>query len=96
WMVAANEASDPQSWKEFLETSPTLTIRYNHKPNKPTGMTTSPKTSCTGSVIGENSVSLYAPVSDRNGGTLGVSFKLWKTSDSTQTALASSNPSLLT
>ncbi|WP_234591627.1 DNRLRE domain-containing protein, partial [Micromonospora sp. MH99] len=42
WMVAANEASDAQSWKEFLETSPTLEIRYNHKPNKPTGMTTSP------------------------------------------------------
>ncbi|MGW4498564.1 LamG-like jellyroll fold domain-containing protein [Micromonospora sp. NPDC004336] len=97
WMVAANEASDTQSWKEFLETSPTLTIRYNHKPNKPTGMTTSPKTTCTGgSTVGDGSVSLYAPVSDRNGGTLGVSFKLWKTSDTTQTALASSNPSLLT
>ncbi|MGC5019707.1 hypothetical protein ACLQ2U_14355, partial [Micromonospora sp. DT47] len=97
WMVAANEASDAESWKEFLETSPTLTIRYNHKPNKPTGMTTSPKTSCTGgSIVGDAGVSLYAPVSDRNGGTLGVSFKLWKTSDTTQTALASSNPSLLT
>ncbi|MEH0935072.1 FG-GAP-like repeat-containing protein, partial [Micromonospora psammae] len=97
WMVAANEASDTQSWKEFLETSPTLTIRYNHKPNQPTGLTTSPKTVCAGgSTVGDASVSLYAPVSDRNGGTLGVSFKLWKSSDPTQTAIATSNPSLLT
>ncbi|MFI1196795.1 FG-GAP-like repeat-containing protein, partial [Micromonospora sp. NPDC020750] len=96
-MIAANEASDTQSWKEFLETSPTLTIRYNHKPNKPAGLTTSPKTVCTGgTTIGDAGVSLYAPVSDRNGGTLGTSFKLWKTTDATQTALASSNPNLLT
>ncbi|MFC0003706.1 FG-GAP-like repeat-containing protein [Micromonospora siamensis] len=97
WMVAANEATDTQSWKEFLETSPTLTIRYNHKPNTPTGLTTSPKTACTGgSTVGDGNVSLYAPVSDRNGGTLGVRFKLWKTSDATQTAIASSDPNLLT
>ncbi|MGC4820207.1 LamG-like jellyroll fold domain-containing protein [Micromonospora sp. DT63] len=97
WMVAANEASDTRSWKEFLETSPTLEIRYNHKPNKPTGMTTSPRTACGGgSMIGDNPVYLYAPVSDPDGGTLGVSFKLWKTSDAAQTALASSNPNLLT
>ncbi|MFI1192634.1 LamG-like jellyroll fold domain-containing protein, partial [Micromonospora sp. NPDC020750] len=98
-MIAANEATDTQSWKEFLETSPTLTIRYNHKPNTPTGMTTSPKTSCTATtptVVGDGAVSLYAPVSDRNGGTLGVTFKLWKTTDTTETALATSNPNLLT
>ncbi|MEU6024603.1 FG-GAP-like repeat-containing protein [Micromonospora sp. NPDC047134] len=97
WMVAASEASDTQSWKEFLQTSPTLTILYNHKPNKPTNLTTSPKTACAGGgFVGDSSVSLYAPVSDRNGGTLGVSFKLWKSSDTTEKALASSNPSLLT
>ncbi|MFF3851860.1 LamG-like jellyroll fold domain-containing protein [Micromonospora sp. NPDC002575] len=96
-MIAANEASDTESWKEFDQTSPTLTIRYNHKPNKPTGLTTSPPTACAGtSTVGDASVSLYAPVSDRNGGTLGVAFKLWKTADATQTALASSNPNLLT
>ncbi|MEU8262025.1 hypothetical protein AB0C02_15545, partial [Micromonospora sp. NPDC048999] len=97
WMVAANEATDTQNWKKFLETSPTLTIRYNHKPNKPTGLTTSPKTACAGgSTVGDGTVSLYAPVSDPNGGTLGVTFKLWKTSDNTQTAIASSDPNLLT
>ncbi|RLK22480.1 VCBS repeat protein [Micromonospora sp. M71_S20] len=97
WMIAASEASDTHSWKEFLETSPTLTIEYNHKPNTPTGLNTSPKTTCAGgSTVGDSSVSLYAPVSDRNGGTLGVTFKLWKTSDASQTALASSDPNLLT
>ncbi|MCW3843134.1 FG-GAP-like repeat-containing protein, partial [Micromonospora yasonensis] len=48
------------------------------------------------STVGDGSVSLYAPVSDPNGGTLGVSFKLWKTSDTAQTAIASSDPNLLT
>ncbi|WP_229397947.1 LamG-like jellyroll fold domain-containing protein [Micromonospora okii] len=96
-MIAANEASDTQSWKEFDQTTPTLTIEYNHKPNKPTGLTTSPKTACAGgSTVGDASVSLYAPVSDRNGGTLGVSFKLWRTADSTETALLTSNPNSLT
>jgi hypothetical protein len=96
-MIAENEASDLRSWKEFNETTPTFEIRYNHKPNKPTGLSTSPRTACAGgSMIGDNPVYLYAPVSDPNGGTLGVSFKLWKSSDSGQTALASSNPNLLT
>ncbi|MFI7069435.1 FG-GAP-like repeat-containing protein [Micromonospora sediminicola] len=97
WMVAANEASDPESWKEFLETSPTLTIRYNHKPNTPTGLTTSPKTACAGgSTVGDGTVTLYAPVSDRNNGTLGTTFRLWKTSDASQTPIATSDPNLLT
>ncbi|MCG5451999.1 LamG-like jellyroll fold domain-containing protein [Micromonospora hortensis] len=96
-LVGDNEGSDAQSWKEFLQTSPTLEILYNHKPNKPAGMTTSPRTACAGgSTVGDNPVYLYAPVSDPNGGTLGVSFKLWKTADASQTALASSNPNLLT
>jgi hypothetical protein len=96
-MIAASEASDTQSWKEFDQTTPTLTIEYNHRPNKPTGLTTSPKTACAGgSTVGDAAVSLYAPVSDRNGGTLGVSFKLWRTADSTETALITSNPNSLT
>ncbi|MCW3845078.1 hypothetical protein ONA70_33930 [Micromonospora yasonensis] len=99
WMVAANEATDTQSWKEFLETSPTLTIRYNHKPNTPSSLKTAPTTSCTAAtptVVGDTAVTLYAPVSDPNKGTLGVSFKVWKASDTTQTAIASSDPNLLT
>ncbi|MFC0027955.1 FG-GAP-like repeat-containing protein [Micromonospora chaiyaphumensis] len=95
WMKAYNEAGDPESWKEFLETSPTLEIQYNHKPNKPTGLTTSPKTTCAGgSTVGDASVSLYAPVSDRNGGVLGVSFRLTRKSDGA--VVATSDPNKLT
>ncbi|MFG1653765.1 LamG-like jellyroll fold domain-containing protein [Micromonospora sp. NPDC049275] len=99
WMVAANEASDTQSWKEFLETSPTLTIRYNHAPAAPSGLSTSPTTACTAAnptVVGDTAVSLYAPVSDPDKGALGVTFKVWKNSDPAQTAIATTNPNLLT
>lgn len=97
WMKAASEASDVQSWKEFQENSPTLEILYNHKPNTPTGLKTSPTTSCTAAtptVVGDSSVSLYAPVSDRNGGVLGVSFKVTRTSDGA--SVATSDPNKLT
>ncbi|KAB1932605.1 hypothetical protein F8271_25145 [Micromonospora sp. ALFpr18c] len=99
WMVAGNEATDIESWKKFLATSPTLTIRYNHTPNTPTGMKTAPTTACaaaTPTVVGDTEVTLYAPVSDPNGGTLGVSFKLWKDSDPAQKAIVTSDPNLLT
>ncbi|SBT42707.1 Concanavalin A-like lectin/glucanases superfamily protein [Micromonospora auratinigra] len=99
WMVAANEATDAESWKEFLETSPTLEILYNHTPNVPTGMTTSPTTSCgasTPTVVGDSSVYLYAPVSDRNGGVLGVTFQLSKIVNSVETAIMTSDPSKVT
>ena len=95
WMKAGNEASDPESWKEFSETSPTLEIQYNHKPNKPTGLTTSPKTACAGgSTVGDAGISLYAPVSDRNGGVLGVSFRVTRKSDGA--VVATSDPNKLT
>ncbi|WP_148062112.1 FG-GAP-like repeat-containing protein [Micromonospora aurantiaca] len=94
--LRANDETDTFSWKEFLETSPTLAITYNHKPNKPSGLTTSPATSCTTLItIGDGNVTLYAPVSDRNGGVLGVRFELWKTS-APGTILATSDPNLLT
>ncbi|NES28011.1 hypothetical protein GCE86_09385 [Micromonospora terminaliae] len=94
-LLAADEG-DTFGWKEFLETSPTLSITYNHKPNKPSGLTTSPATSCTSLVtIGDGNVTLYAPVSDPDGGVLGVRFELWKTS-TPGTILASSDPNLLT
>lgn len=96
-LVAANE-TDTNGWKKFLETSPRLTVTYNHTPNKPTGMSTSPATACTAATpttVGDGQVTLYAPVSDRNGGTLGVTFNLWKTS-APGTIIASSNPNQLT
>ncbi|MFK3979014.1 LamG-like jellyroll fold domain-containing protein [Micromonospora sp. NPDC050397] len=98
-MTGVNESSDLNSWKEFLQTSPTLSITYNHTPNTPGGLHTSPATSCAASTptaLGDGPVSLYAPVSDPDGGSLGVAFKLWKTTDANQTAVASSNPANLT
>src|SRR6202043_3589607 len=77
---AANE-SDPYGWKQFADTA-TMSITYDHAPNKPGGLSTSPTTSCTAStptVVGDGNVSLYAPVSDPDGGTLGVIIKMWKT-----------------
>ena len=97
-LTGTDEANDNNSWKEFLETSPTLTITYNHKPNKPTGMTTSPATSCaatTPTTIGDGPVTLYARVSDTDNSNLGVKFNLWKTS-APATILASSDPNALT
>jgi hypothetical protein len=82
-LIAGSE-SDEYGWKKFDEKTPTITILYDHPPNVPTGLSTSPKTSCTAAtptVVGEGSVTLYAPVSDRDGGALVVGFQLWKTSD---------------
>jgi len=98
FVLAASDESATNGWKEFLETSPKLSITFNHKPNKPSGMTTSPSTSCAAAnptVVGLGQVTLYAPVSDRNGGELGVHFTLWK-STTPGTALVESNPDLLT
>ncbi|MBL7253902.1 LamG domain-containing protein [Paractinoplanes lichenicola] len=95
--LAAASESDTNGWKEFLQTSPTLAITYNHQPNKPTGMKTSPATSCgatSPTIVGQTDVTLYAPVSDRNKNALGVEFKLWKQGAS-GTVLARSNPDLL-
>jgi hypothetical protein len=83
FLLAAADQSDTNGWKEFLETSPTLAITYNHKPSKPSGMHTSPVTSCTaGTVVGQGSVSLYATVADPDNSTVGVSFKVWKSGSS--------------
>ncbi|MEV4757824.1 LamG-like jellyroll fold domain-containing protein [Micromonospora sp. NPDC049559] len=96
-LMGENEATDKYSWKEFLETSPRLTITYNRRPNTPTGMSTNPGTACPSAsptTIGQGPVTLYAPVSDPDGNTLGVTFQLWKTSDPTQKPIASSTSAL--
>jgi len=97
-LAGASEDSDGSSWKKFSPSSPTMTIIYNHTPNKPTGLSTSPSTACTAAsptVIGDGAVKLYAPVSDPDGGALGVSFTVYKSSDLT-TPIATSDSSKLT
>ncbi|BCB75035.1 hypothetical protein Pflav_014450 [Phytohabitans flavus] len=75
-----------------------LTGSHNERPDKPTGLTTSPTTDCTATsptIVGDEQVTLYAPVYDRDGGVLGVEFSLWETS-APHTILLSSKPHLLT
>ncbi len=88
--LRAGDESDAYGWKQFANTA-TMSITYDHAPNTPSGMTTSPATSCTASTpttVGDGAVSLYVPVSDPDGGTLGVTYALWKTSDSAKTPIA--------
>jgi hypothetical protein len=95
---ASNETSDPNSWKKFSLSSLTMTVTYNHLPNQPTGLSSSPATACPAnspSTVGDGPVTLYAPVSDPDADVpLGVTFSIWKTS--TGTSVTSSNPATLT
>jgi len=94
FVIKANSESSNSGWKRWDKTTPKITIHYDHKPNKPTGLKTSPTTSCTGSTIGDTAVKLYATVSDPDGGTVGETFKIWKTSNSSVSK--SSDPNKLT
>jgi hypothetical protein len=79
--IRASDESDAYGWKQFANTA-TMSITYNHPPNTPTGLSTSPSTSCTANsptVVGDGNVSLYVPVSDPDGGTLGVTISMWNT-----------------
>jgi hypothetical protein len=79
---AADESAD-SGWKRWSASTPKITVTYDHKPNTPTGLHTSPLTSCTGSTIGDHDIKLYATVSDRDGGTVSENFTVWKSSNST-------------
>lgn len=77
---------------------PANAASLNHTPDIPSGLHTSPATACpaaTTSIIGDGPLSLYALVSDPDGGALGVEFDLWKTADD-RTVVASSDPAKLT
>jgi hypothetical protein len=62
-------AHNQNSWKQFSKAA-TITTTYNHAPNIPTVLTTSPASSCTASaptVFGKGDVALKAAVSDPDG-----------------------------
>ncbi|MEV6969847.1 LamG-like jellyroll fold domain-containing protein [Hamadaea sp. NPDC051192] len=96
FVLKANNESDFSSYKEFDETSPTLEIKYNHKPAKPSNLATNPATDCKGGQVGLGKVTLYAWVSDADGNTLGVDFKVWKTIDTGKAEIYGSDPQTLT
>jgi hypothetical protein len=66
--------SSDLGWKKFSRIA-TITTNYDHKPNQPTSLTTSPNAS----LIGEGDVTLSALVSDPDGGTVDVAFDAYVT-----------------
>src|SRR5262249_26096561 len=81
FLPKADDETDTLAWKEFLPSSAPLAIQYNNPPAMPTNLSTSPTTSCTSLLpVGDGPVTLKAPVSDTDGGSVNAVFKLWKTS----------------
>ncbi|MFD3582871.1 LamG-like jellyroll fold domain-containing protein [Streptomyces sp. NPDC058683] len=67
---AADESND-LAWKQFSKQA-TITTTYDHTPNTPTSLTTSPSTNCTATTptsLGLNDVTLRSRVSDPDGTT---------------------------
>ncbi|MFC9246591.1 FG-GAP-like repeat-containing protein [Streptomyces sp. NPDC057136] len=90
----ASDESDTFGWKKFDAKTAVLETKYNNPPKKPTGMGTSPKTSCSvGGLIGNTRVSLYAKFDDKDAGNLTAEFQVFKAGTSiasaTQTLSAS-------
>ncbi|MCU7820152.1 FG-GAP-like repeat-containing protein [Kitasatospora sp. DSM 101779] len=94
-LKAQYENNDRNSWKKFAN-AVTVSTTYNHAPDRPGTLTTSPSTWCPGGEFaGDGDVWLYGGVSDRDGGTLGAAFHAVKHGTST-TIVPDSNPNLLT
>jgi hypothetical protein len=94
---AGNESS-PAGWKQFANTA-TLSITYDHAPAAPTGLNTSPVTSCpasTPTTVGDGDVSLDVPASDPDGGSLGVTIEMWNTATGAAFTGTPTNPQQLT
>jgi hypothetical protein len=79
-LAAANE-SDVFGWKKFDAKTAVLSTDYNTVPSVPTGLYTSPATSCGGAVlfttVGNTDVTLGAKFRDGDGGTVKARFVLW-------------------
>jgi hypothetical protein len=79
--VRAGSESDPAGGKQFADTA-TMSITYDHPPGTPTGLTTSPATSCPAAsptIVGDDDMSMYVPATDPDGGSLDVTMQLWDT-----------------
>jgi hypothetical protein len=84
--LKAGDESDKYGWKQFAATA-TMSVTYDHPPARPAGLRTSPVTSCSAATaVGDGDVKLYVPVSDPDGGTLGVTLKMWKAVSGTDVA----------
>jgi hypothetical protein len=85
FVIKAADEGDDHAWKRWSPSTPKITVTYDHKPNTPSGLHTSPTTACTGSTVGDGDVKLYATVSDPDGGMLTENFTVWKTGTGTST-----------
>ncbi|MFD5564285.1 hypothetical protein [Kitasatospora griseola] len=91
--LRASDESDGYGYKKFQPSTMYMTTTYNHTPNTPSGLSTSPATSCTANpptVVGNGDVTLYANVSDPDAGGLNNTFTVVK--DGTSTVISSGNP----
>jgi hypothetical protein len=86
--LRASDELDKYGWKKFDYATISMSTTYNHRPNKPSPLVTSPATTCTSTIktVGDGDVTLYAKVSDPNGGTLSTTFNVTKTSGGAQIA----------
>ncbi|WP_225099695.1 LamG-like jellyroll fold domain-containing protein [Streptomyces sp. CoH27] len=93
--LEAGDETDKYGWKEFANTI-TVSTTYDHKPDTPTHLTTSPSTSCQDdAIVGDGNVTLYAGMSDPDGGSLGAHFQLFPHGN-TSTVIAQSDSNSLT
>lgn len=85
--LRAADESDAYGWKKFDHATMSMSTTYDHAPNTPGSLTTSPATSCTSTIktVGNGDVTLYSKVSDPDGGTLSTTFKAWETNSSSTT-----------
>ncbi|MEV8504616.1 hypothetical protein AB0368_07265 [Actinoplanes sp. NPDC051475] len=83
FVIKANDESSQTGWKRWSTSTPKITVDYDHKPNVPTGLKTSPTTACSGTTVGDHDIKLYATVSDPDGGTVSENFTVWKSTDGT-------------
>ncbi|MEV4611331.1 LamG-like jellyroll fold domain-containing protein [Kitasatospora sp. NPDC049258] len=94
--LRASDESDKYAWKKFQPSSMFMSTTYNHTPATPNPLTTSPGTTCASNpptAVGNGDVTLYAGVSDPDGGVLGVAFTAVNTA--TGAALKSTTTSTL-
>jgi hypothetical protein len=77
---AALAGSSSTAWAAGGTSAGSGTSARNHAPAAPSGLTTSPQTSCSGAIVtvGDGEVSLHAVATDRDGDALRTSFSVTK------------------
>jgi hypothetical protein len=76
----ADTESDSYAWKKFQANTANLSVTYDHAPAAPANLYTSPSTTCgADTILGDDSVTLYAQSADPDGGQLTTYFDLSRT-----------------